>query len=93
MSTTQLGHRLPIAAHTSRPWRIHEITPDFEVEDVWALPTPGGPDDLRRLVSQTVSNRFPDGDTPLPVRLVGRRDGRSGGSSGGTPTTPASARA
>jgi hypothetical protein len=42
--------RLPRAAHTSRPWRIHEIAGDFHVEDVWALPTPGGPDDLARLV-------------------------------------------
>jgi hypothetical protein len=43
--------RLPTSAHTSRPWRIHEITRDFEVEDVWALPTPGGPDDFPRLVA------------------------------------------
>jgi Protein of unknown function (DUF2867) len=42
--------RLPPTAHTSRPWRIHEVAPDFELEDVWALPTPGGPDDLPRLV-------------------------------------------
>jgi Protein of unknown function (DUF2867) len=42
--------RLPDTAHTSRPWRIHEITRDFRVEDVWALPTPGGPDDFPRLV-------------------------------------------
>jgi hypothetical protein len=42
--------RLPNSAHTSRPWRIHELTPDFELEDVWALPTPGGPDDFPRLV-------------------------------------------
>src|SRR5918999_4317214 len=42
--------RLPNEAHTSRPWRIHEITPDFRVEDVWALPTPGGPDDFPRLI-------------------------------------------
>jgi hypothetical protein len=42
--------RLPNTAHTSRPWRIHELAPDFELEDVWALPTPGGPDDLPRLV-------------------------------------------
>jgi hypothetical protein len=42
--------RLPNTAHTSRPWRIHEVAPDFEVEDVWALPTPGGPDDFPRLV-------------------------------------------
>lgn len=42
--------KLPHTAHTSRPWRIHELAPDFEVEDVWALPTPGGPDDFPRLV-------------------------------------------
>ncbi len=44
--------RLPNAEHTSRPWRIHELTRDFRLEDVWALPTPGGPDDLPRLVQQ-----------------------------------------
>ena len=42
--------RLPNSAHTSRPWRIHELTRDFRLEDVWALPTPGGPDDFPRLV-------------------------------------------
>src|SRR3954465_5424878 len=42
--------RLPNAEHTSRPWRIHEIAPDFRLEDVWALPTPGGPDDFPLLV-------------------------------------------
>ena len=42
--------RLPDTAHTSRPWRIHELTGDFRLEDVWALPTPGGPDDFPRVV-------------------------------------------
>jgi hypothetical protein len=42
--------KLPKAAHTSRPWRVHEIAKDFELEDVWELRTPGGPDDLARLV-------------------------------------------
>ncbi len=42
--------RLPTTAHTSRPWRIHELTVGFQLEDVWALPTPGGPDDFPRLV-------------------------------------------
>jgi hypothetical protein len=45
-----MSHRLPNSAHTSRPWRIHELTPDFRVEDVWALPTPGGPHDFPPLV-------------------------------------------
>jgi hypothetical protein len=47
--------RLPTVAHTSRPWRIHELTRDFRVEDVWALPTPGGPDDLPRLAALIAS--------------------------------------
>jgi Protein of unknown function (DUF2867) len=47
--------RLPNTAHTSRPWRIHELTRDFRVEDVWALPTPGGPDDFPRLVQRFAS--------------------------------------
>ena len=47
--------RLPNAAHSSRPWRIHELTYDFRLEDVWALPTPGGPDDFPRLIEGFVS--------------------------------------
>jgi hypothetical protein len=42
--------RLPAGAHGDRRWRIHELTGDFRLEDVWALPTPGGPDDFGRLV-------------------------------------------
>jgi Protein of unknown function (DUF2867) len=42
--------RLPDTAHTSRPWRIHALIRDFRLEDVWALPTPGGPGDFPRLV-------------------------------------------
>ena len=58
--------RLPNEAHTSRRWRIHEITPDFRLYDVWALPTPGGPDDFPRLVRQ-----FAVGDTATnPSRLA-----------------------
>ncbi|WP_433664173.1 DUF2867 domain-containing protein [Nocardia sp. CA-128927] len=44
--------RLSKAAHIDKPWRIHAIASDFRVEDVWALPTPGGPDDFPRLVRQ-----------------------------------------
>jgi Protein of unknown function (DUF2867) len=51
------GFTLPSSAHTSRPWRIHELTEDFRLEDVWALPTPGGPEDFPLLVE-----RFASGD-------------------------------
>jgi hypothetical protein len=47
--------RLANSAHRSRPWRVHEITRDFRLEDVWELPTPGGPDDFPRLVQQAAS--------------------------------------
>jgi Protein of unknown function (DUF2867) len=47
--------RLAADAHTSRPWRIHELARDFRVEDVWALPTPGGPDDFPRLVEMAAA--------------------------------------
>src|SRR4051794_13669502 len=49
------GMRLAKTAHSSRPWRIHEIAPDFELEDVWALPTPGGADEFPRLVELATS--------------------------------------
>ncbi len=47
--------RLPNTAHTSRPWRIHELTAGFRLEDVWALPTPGGEHDFPRLVQLLAS--------------------------------------
>lgn len=40
--------RLPNIAHTARPRRIHALARDFRLEDVWALPTPGGPGDFPR---------------------------------------------
>ncbi len=55
--------RIPNAAHTSRPWRIHELTPDFRLEDVWALPTPGGPDDFPRLVAQMAAGEPEQGSS------------------------------
>ena len=47
--------RLPDTEHTSRPWKIGEIAPEFRLEDVWALPTPGSVDDFPRLIEQFTS--------------------------------------
>ena len=47
--------KLPNSAHFSRPWRIHDLTRDFRLEDVWALPTPGGADDFPRLIAMVAS--------------------------------------
>ncbi len=61
--------RLPNTAHTSRPWRIHELTADFRLEDVWALPTPGGPDDFPRLV-QGIASGDPSQSSSRAVRTL-----------------------
>ena len=61
--------RLPNSAHTSRAWRIHELTADFRVEDVWALPTPGGPRDFHRLVDGIASGN-PSQSSPLVARAL-----------------------
>jgi uncharacterized protein DUF2867 len=56
--------RLPNSAQTSRPWRIHELTHDFRLEDVWALPTPGGPRDFHWLVERFASMDPSSGSLP-----------------------------
>jgi hypothetical protein len=61
--------RLPETAHTSHPWRIHELRPQLRVEDVWALPTPGGPDDFPRLV-ELLGSWQPSQSPSTPVRLL-----------------------
>ena len=58
--------KLPDSAHTSRPWRIHELTPDFRLEDVWALPVRGSLEEFPVLVEH-----FATGDpADSPSRLV-----------------------
>jgi hypothetical protein len=61
--------KLPNSAHTSRPWRIHEITRDFRLEDVWALPTPGGPGDFPRLV-RTIASGDPSQGSSRAARAL-----------------------
>jgi Protein of unknown function (DUF2867) len=61
--------RLPNSAHTSRPWRIHELTRDFRLEDVWALPTPGGTDDFPQLV-QLIASFGPSRSSSGAVRTL-----------------------
>ena len=59
---------LATAEHTRQPWRIHEIAKDFRVLDVWALPTPGGPDDFPRLVR--LMTDFDPAETSVVVRAL-----------------------
>ena len=62
--------RLPNATHRARPWRFHEIAPDFRLEDVWALPTPGSSDDFHRLVELFAAGDPSRGDSPAVVRAL-----------------------
>jgi hypothetical protein len=63
------AHTLPAYAHTSRPWRIHQIASDFRLEDVWELATPGGPDDFPQLVS-VMTSFDPGKSSSGPVRAL-----------------------
>jgi Protein of unknown function (DUF2867) len=55
--------KLPNTEQTSRPWRIHELVRDFQLLDVWALPTPGSPDDFPRLVELIASSDTMDSES------------------------------
>ena len=84
---------LPNTAHTSKPWRIHELTADFRLEDVWALP-PGGPDDFPRLV-RLIASGDPSTGSSCAVRTlfairwkVGELLGWDGLDTGHSPTRP-----
>jgi len=61
--------KLPKAAHTSQNWRIDEIVPDFRLEDVWALPTPGGPSEFPVLV-QGIASADPAKSLPRAGRAL-----------------------
>jgi Protein of unknown function (DUF2867). len=68
-TTSKIAGRLPESEFRNRPWRIHQIAGDFDLIDVWQLPTPGGPGDLRRLVEIFAAGTMEGGDSPI-VRLV-----------------------
>lgn len=60
--------RLPNTAHTSRPWRIHELTRDFRLEDVWDL-RGSHSDEFPRLV-HVLAAYDPAHSTSAPVRAL-----------------------
>lgn len=61
--------KLPSTAHTSRPWRIHEIASDFRLEDVWELPGRGGPEDFPRVV-QLIASFDPERTSSRAARAL-----------------------
>jgi hypothetical protein len=69
--------RLPNSEHESRPWRIREITPDFTLEDVWALPVHGRAADFQAFLENTFSFD-PANSESLPTRVLWRVRDRLG---------------
>jgi Protein of unknown function (DUF2867) len=61
--------RLPNTAHTSQPWRIHELTGDFRLEDVWAVQAPGGPETFPRAV-ELIASDDPSRNPSYAVRAL-----------------------
>ncbi|MEV6399430.1 DUF2867 domain-containing protein [Streptomyces sp. NPDC051907] len=62
--------RLAETTYTERPWRIHELTSDFAVEDVWSFRTPGaGPDDFPEMLAAMRAAGGP-ARQPRPVRFL-----------------------
>jgi hypothetical protein len=61
--------KIPNAEQERRPWRIHDLVPDFVLEDVWALPMRGGPDDFDAMLDMV--RRFdPAKVRSRPARLL-----------------------
>ena len=69
--------RLPNSEHESRPWRIREITRDFTLEDVWALPAQGTADDFEALLELLVCSDMAEAES-LPTRVLWRLRDRLG---------------
>lgn len=61
--------KLPNAEHECRPWRIHDLVSDFHLEDVWALPVRGGPEDFPALL-ELVGSFDPSGTESRPARFL-----------------------
>jgi hypothetical protein len=61
--------KLPNSEHECRPWRIHKLVPDFTLEDVWALPMQGGPNDFQDLLDMAASFD-PSKAESRPTRLL-----------------------
>ena len=89
--------RVPNSVHESEPWRIHEIAPDFTLEDVWALPAQGGPNDFPKLMELVTAMDPAHADSRATRFLWQTRDrlgawfglGRIRVPAGGDPDAPA----
>jgi hypothetical protein len=61
--------RLPDSEHSDRSWRIDQLTGDFHLEDVWAIPAPAGHDPFGTLLT-ALASRAPLLTAPALVRAL-----------------------
>lgn len=61
--------RLPNREHESQSCRIHDIAPDFTLEDVWALPARGNADDFATLL-EVMASLDPANGESLATRML-----------------------
>ena len=55
--------RIPNEWHKELPWSVHELTPDFALEDVWRFPIEAGPEHNLTLFREKVLPRIAHGLT------------------------------
>jgi hypothetical protein len=61
--------RLAAETFAERPWRIHELTPDFRLEDLWGVPGQGAPDDFARLI-ELIAAQDPEHGSSATARAL-----------------------
>ena len=66
--------RIPNSEHTSRPWRIRDVVPDFSLLDVWALPAHGSVGDFQRLLDLVLASNPANAEAVLTRFLWRVRD-------------------
>ncbi|MGW7081609.1 DUF2867 domain-containing protein [Streptomyces sp. NPDC054871] len=62
--------RIPKAAHTAQPWRIHEFTHDFRIEDVWSFRAPGAGRDDFPVMLDALKAAYDTRKEPAAVRFL-----------------------
>ena len=70
--------RIPNSVHEADSWRIHEIVPDFMLEDVWLLPARGGAEDFQAAYEMLASFDPTNADS-LAARVLWDLRDRIGG--------------
>lgn len=61
--------KILMAEHECRPSPIHDLVPDFTLEDVWALPMRGGPEDFQAVL-ELVGSFDPSQTESGPARFL-----------------------